>query len=174
MMCHCGLNTQHQMGGSTGTILPLRCPLLTHFAFACSHSQPPQVSTYDKPFCLKSPEERAVPPCAWKEYFSDGKPYYSDGKQSSWTMPEEYRDWKAKTEAAEKRKLLSPPQPSATSAPLREKEDANKAAAVVYATPEEAAEAFAELLAAKGVSATAKMKDVADICGRDPRWEALR
>lgn len=41
------------------------------------------VSTYDKPFCLKSPEERSIPPCAWKEYASaDGKKYYSNGKES--------------------------------------------------------------------------------------------
>lgn len=41
------------------------------------------VSTYDKPFCLKTPEERSIPPCAWKEYSSaDGKKYYSNGKES--------------------------------------------------------------------------------------------
>lgn len=41
------------------------------------------VSTYDKPFCLKTPEERSIPPCAWKEYASaDGKKYYSNGKES--------------------------------------------------------------------------------------------
>lgn len=41
------------------------------------------ISTYDKPFCLKSPEERSIPPCAWKEYTAtDGKKYYSDGKES--------------------------------------------------------------------------------------------
>lgn len=40
-------------------------------------------STYDKPFCLKTPEERSIPPCKWKEYTaSDGKKYYSDGKES--------------------------------------------------------------------------------------------
>ena len=40
-------------------------------------------STYDKPFCLKTPEERSIPPCPWKEYTSaDGKKYYSDGKES--------------------------------------------------------------------------------------------
>jgi pre-mRNA-processing factor 40 len=42
------------------------------------------VSTYDKPFCLKTPEERAIPPCAWKEYTAaDGKKYYSNGKEST-------------------------------------------------------------------------------------------
>lgn len=40
------------------------------------------VSTYDKPFCLKTPEERSIPPCPWKEYSADGKVYYSNGKES--------------------------------------------------------------------------------------------
>jgi hypothetical protein len=38
------------------------------------------VSTFDKPTCLKTPEERSIPPCPWKEYCtSDGKKYYSNG-----------------------------------------------------------------------------------------------
>jgi hypothetical protein len=41
-----------------------------------------RVSTYEKPFCLKTHEERAVPPCPWKEYHSDGRVYYSNGKES--------------------------------------------------------------------------------------------
>ncbi len=42
------------------------------------------VSTYDKPFCLKTPEERSIPACAWKEYTAaDDKKYYSNGKESS-------------------------------------------------------------------------------------------
>ena len=41
-----------------------------------------ELSTYDKPFCLKTPEERSIPPCKWKEYLSDGKKYYSDGIES--------------------------------------------------------------------------------------------
>ncbi len=41
------------------------------------------VSTYDKPFCLKTPEERSIPACEWKEYAAaDGKKYYSNGKES--------------------------------------------------------------------------------------------
>ena len=41
-----------------------------------------QKSTYDKPECLKCPEERSIPPCKWKEYSADGKIYYSDGTDS--------------------------------------------------------------------------------------------
>jgi pre-mRNA-processing factor 40 len=43
-----------------------------------------QVSTFDKPLVLKTPEERAIPPCAWKEYTApDGKNYYSNGKDTT-------------------------------------------------------------------------------------------
>jgi pre-mRNA-processing factor 40 len=41
------------------------------------------VSTFEKPFCLKTPEERSIPPCPWKEYSTpEGKIYYSDGQES--------------------------------------------------------------------------------------------
>ena len=64
-------------------------------------------STYDKPSCLKTPEERSIPPCKWKEYTAaDGKKYYSDGKESSWSVPEEYRVWKEKMDAVERKKLM--------------------------------------------------------------------
>ena len=44
-------------------------------------------STYDKPFCLKTPEERSIPHCKWKEYTSaDEKKYYSDGKESRFDL----------------------------------------------------------------------------------------
>lgn len=62
------------------------------------------VSTFDKPFCLKTPEERSIPPCPWKEYSSpDGRKYYSNGTDSVWDMPDEFRIWKEKVEAAEKK-----------------------------------------------------------------------
>jgi hypothetical protein len=39
-----------------------------------------QKSTFDKPGCLKTPEERSIPPCAWKEYATaEGKKYYHNG-----------------------------------------------------------------------------------------------
>ena len=48
------------------------------------------VSTYEKPFCLKTPEERSIPPCVWKEYTTTTtengvtvkKKYYSNGTES--------------------------------------------------------------------------------------------
>jgi hypothetical protein len=45
---------------------------------------------------------------------------------------------------------------------------------VVYATHEAAVEAFKELLAAKRVSITAKVKEMQDLCADDPRWDALK
>jgi pre-mRNA-processing factor 40 len=41
------------------------------------------VSTYDKPLVLKTPEERAIAPCAWKEYVAEGRVYYSNGHEST-------------------------------------------------------------------------------------------
>lgn len=42
-----------------------------------------QTSTYDKPFCLKTPEERSIQPCSWKEYkTAEGKSYYSNGQDT--------------------------------------------------------------------------------------------
>ena len=51
---------------------------------------------------LKTPEERSIPPCKWKEYSAaDGKKYYSDGTTSLWEAPEEYVTWKARTDQVE-------------------------------------------------------------------------
>ena len=97
-------------------------------------------STYDKPFCLKTPEERSIPPCKWKEYTAaDGKKYYSDGKESSWTMPEEFRVWKEKMDAVERKKLaaLMPPDVSHTAltSSVAYAEHATTAASLVAAAP---------------------------------------
>eukprot|EP00981_Chlorochromonas_danica_P001225 scaffold268_cov210-Ochromonas_danica.AAC.20 len=139
------------------------------------------VSTLDKPFCLKTPEERAIPPCPWKEYVTDGKVYYSDGKESRWTMPEEYRLWKEKVDAIEKKKSgnmssftgLAPSRGGKRGIEAVE-ESTVKTNTPIYATAEEAMEAFHALLLAKGISVTAKMKEVQDLCSKDPRWEALK
>ena len=59
-------------------------------------------STFEKPLVLKTPEERSIPPCKWKEYSSsDGKKYYSDGTTSLWEAPEEYVTWKARMDQVE-------------------------------------------------------------------------
>lgn len=149
-----------------------------------------QTSTYDKPLCLKTPEERAIPPCPWKEYAnSDGKVYYSNGTDSKWDMPEEYRIWKEKVEAAEKR-LPDPTHSlnrSASSSNVgaaqghgsgsgsnNQKVSAQSTPKVTYATPAEAMEAFKDMLQHHHITSTAKFKEVQDVCGADPRWEALK
>lgn len=149
-----------------------------------------QTSTYDKPLCLKTPEERAIPPCPWKEYAnSDGKIYYSNGTESKWDMPDEYRIWKEKVEAAEKR--LSDPMHSMNRSASSSNVGAapghgsgagshnHKAAAqstpkVTYATPAEAMEAFKDMLQHHHITSAAKFKEVQDICSADARWEALK
>lgn len=65
-----------------------------------------KVSTYDKPFCLKTPEERSIPPCKWKEYSSGDRMYYSDGIQSVWDEPEEHRLWREKVGALESKQKV--------------------------------------------------------------------
>ena len=71
------------------------------------HNKVTKTSTYDKPECLKCPEERSIPPCRWKQYSKDGKIYYSDGKESTWTVPEEYREWKERVDAAVERRKIA-------------------------------------------------------------------
>eukprot|EP00597_Dinobryon_sp_UTEXLB2267_P017114 CAMPEP_0201108498 /NCGR_PEP_ID=MMETSP0812-20130820/61864_1 /ASSEMBLY_ACC=CAM_ASM_000668 /TAXON_ID=98059 /ORGANISM="Dinobryon sp., Strain UTEXLB2267" /LENGTH=1019 /DNA_ID=CAMNT_0047369973 /DNA_START=23 /DNA_END=3082 /DNA_ORIENTATION=+ len=158
------------------------------------------VSTYEKPFCLKTPEERSIPPCPWKEYSSPPdatgmkKKYYSNGTESTWVMPEEYRIWKEKIEAVGKKKptvgggskhdanksaasAASAESKESKSKASREKEkeaEENAEPLIVYATHAEALEAFHELLALKKVSANSKMKEVLELCQDDPRWDALK
>lgn len=119
-------------------------------------------------------------------------------------MPEEYRVWREKIDAIELKKKLGPQPPTTTAptakidgmhrtasaetiptltagaagrqAKRAEQEAAAAApmAAVEYASPAEAAEAFKEMLQACGVSTTAKMREVMDLCAADPRWEAVK
>jgi pre-mRNA-processing factor 40 len=50
-------------------------------------------TTWDKPEDFKTPEERAIAACPWKEYITDGRKYYHNiiTKQSEWEMPLEYK-----------------------------------------------------------------------------------
>lgn len=60
-----------------------------------------QVSSWDKPNELQSPEERS---CVWREYVAEGNKVYFHNtvtKESVWTMPEELRQFKQKKAAAE-------------------------------------------------------------------------
>jgi pre-mRNA-processing factor 40 len=52
-----------------------------------------KASAWEKPDELKSPEERAIAACPWKEYTTDGRKYYYNTitKQSEWEIPLEYK-----------------------------------------------------------------------------------
>jgi len=58
-------------------------------------------SSWEKPDELKTPLEKALSKCPWKEYTSNGKKYYynEETKVSSWEMPQEYKDFLAKIES---------------------------------------------------------------------------
>ena len=137
------------------------------------HNYITKLSVYDKPLVLKTPEERSIQPTKWKEYSAaDGKKYYSDGAESLWEMPEEYRIWKEKMDSVEKKKAASESMGSnniyrVDAIPEKVVEP------ILFATKEEALVAFKELLASKKVSAQANFKDVRDRCQGDGRWFSL-
>lgn len=112
-----------------------------------------------------------------------------------WIMPEEYRVWKEKMDAVEKKKaeqavaqqaaeaervaqLKSGKQSRSGAASATGAVSAdgagNAAPAIQYGSAAEAAEAFKDLLAEMKVSTIAKMKEVQDLCQHDARWEALK
>jgi len=53
-------------------------------------------TTYDKPFELKTPAERELPTCIWKEFCQEGRCYFvnSTTKASVWEEPVEYTKFK--------------------------------------------------------------------------------
>jgi pre-mRNA-processing factor 40 len=103
-------------------------------------------------------------------------------------MPEEFRLWRERIEAVEKKKgagggsgSLSAKEAAlalkAAEAKAREQKkesEAERASSIAYSSTAEALEAFKELLAFKKISVSAKMKEVVDACQDDERWEALK
>jgi FF domain len=116
-------------------------------------------------------------------------------------MPEEFRIWKEKVEAIERKKLtaLAASQPSGQSnggvnsaldttvltgkQPVPAPATAAKSTRVPatttitaneYQTKEEASDAFKALLTENKVTVVAKMKEVQELCQLDHRWNALR
>ncbi|KAJ3283019.1 PRP40 pre-mRNA processing factor 40, partial [Blyttiomyces sp. JEL0837] len=75
-------------------------------------------STWEKPDELKTPLEKALSSCPWKEYKTDaGKKYYSHSgtKETVWEMPAEY---KAIVDQFENAKPEAPPVPIPIPAPV--------------------------------------------------------
>lgn len=64
--------------------------------------------------------------------------------------------------------------PRAASSAAQARDDDAAAQVPVYATREEAIEAFKAMLEACDVSAAMKMKEVVDLCQDDPRFNALK
>lgn len=145
-----------------------------------------QTSTFDKPACLKTPEERSIPPCPWKEYATaEGKKYYHNGTETVWDMPEEYRIWSERVEAASKKRRVVVVEADAAAVAkgkqqkrASREEDAAAAAAnepeIIYANREEAVDAFKSLLTDRGIPSAMKFKEVQEICQADKRWNALK
>jgi hypothetical protein len=100
-------------------------------------------------------------------------------------MPEEFRVWKQRMEEAQRKSSggSSSTANVPSSTPTAQSSNSNNATAtsvatsipaLSYSSPEEAAEAFQDLLRSKNVNATMKLKEVQDLCSKDPRWEALK
>ena len=107
-------------------------------------------------------------------------------------MPEEFRTWKEKVDALQAKKSSQPPsRESITHSHINQPHHNNNSnashgasnystqsisaePAIVYASYAEASEAFKELMTEKKVSATAKMREVQDLCQADVRWDALK
>ncbi len=108
----------------------------------------------------------------------------------SWSVPEEFRLWKEKIEAVEKKKnsgqslSVKVEPPSSTnveavsgatiSSDIKVKDDKVRPVITSYASVAEAHEAFMDLLTMFKVSTSAKWKEVQDMCQTDPRWDALK
>merc|ERR1712083_1263687 len=66
-------------------------------------------SAWEKPLCLKSPTERLLAQCPWKEYTSDtGKVYYhnTQTKESVWSIPPELASVKEKIKIEEAKEKI--------------------------------------------------------------------
>jgi pre-mRNA-processing factor 40 len=102
-------------------------------------------------------------------------------------MPEEFRLWQERVDAASKKRPASTPGPSTpsmsmqgtaptgSSGPGRKTAEDSKepSAASAYATKEEALAAFRSLLHDKRISSSQKFKEVQELCSHDNRWLAL-
>lgn len=86
-------------------------------------------SSWDKPEELKTPLEKALSKCHWKEYTSNGKKYYynEETKVSSWEMPQECKDFLAKLEG---QKNQTTPATAASAGTAAIKSDASKTSSI--------------------------------------------
>jgi len=117
-------------------------------------------SSWDKPECLKSNEER-LNTTQWKEYkTADGRDYFYNpvSRQSVWDMPDELKRLRGLSTGPEREE--SPPD--------EEREEEPE-----WSTPEERRAAFRELLDEKGIRCTMKWEEALKIIQDDRRFNAL-
>lgn len=103
-----------------------------------------------------------------------------------WTMPEAFREWKERMDAAEAKSRLKHVAPEQRQKHVISRSSSSSVAQgglhqnvqmkeeVKYESHEAAVEAFKQLLGDNQVSTSAKMKEVMDTCSGDPRWNALK
>lgn len=167
------------------------------------HNKATQKSVAIKPYCLKTPDERAIPDCIWTEYSSpDGRKYYSaEGKGSVWVMPEEFRAWREAMDALEAKKALPPapaPAPASASVPVQsaaasdaatedgstdprvlkqraqqQKLEKQERELPVFSSKAEAAAAFKTMLRDRKVPLKVRLSDGMASARKDPKWPAF-
>jgi hypothetical protein len=104
-------------------------------------------------------------------------------------MPEDYRLWKERIDAVEKKKMLGISS-TKTETSLQTSVNTNgrnvianksenerllnETPILIFANAVEAQEVFKDMLASYKVSTTAKLKEVQDLCQNDSRWEVIK
>lgn len=159
-------------------------------------------SVWDKPDELKSARERAMETTPWREYKSGERSYYvnKETKASTWTMPPDLKAFldtipDEPAPAVATRGSASPkthdspaggatPQGASTPEPMGPGTavprtssmtgSAARAAPVMFASFEEAEEAFIQLLRRKGVTADATWENTLRNIVTEPLYKALR
>mmetsp|Transcript_14042 Transcript_14042/g.38365 ORF Transcript_14042/g.38365 Transcript_14042/m.38365 type:complete len:585 (+) Transcript_14042:160-1914(+) len=121
-----------------------------------------KASSWDKPDCLKTKEER-MNTTSWKEYkTADGRDYFYNTvtKQSVWEMPIELKRLRgsAKEDSEEEEENA---------------EEEEEKEVPEYATQEDRRNAFKELLEEKGVKTTMKWEEALKLIQDDRRMNAL-
>mmetsp|Transcript_26599 Transcript_26599/g.58401 ORF Transcript_26599/g.58401 Transcript_26599/m.58401 type:complete len:586 (+) Transcript_26599:43-1800(+) len=120
-----------------------------------------EASSWDKPDCLKSQEER-MNTTSWKEYkTADGRDYFYNPvtKQSVWEMPIELKRLRGMTKDEDSEE---------------EKGQEEEQEEPEYATQEDRRNAFRELLEEKGIKCTMKWDETVKLVQDDRRFNALQ
>lgn len=118
-----------------------------------------KASSWDKPECLKSDQEKANT-TSWKEYkTAEGRDYFFNPvtKQSVWEMPIELKRLRGLAQQQEE----------------ESEEEQEKEEEAEWKTPEERRAAFQALLTDKGAKASMKWEEALKLIQEDPRFNAL-